>query len=65
MEFKGMDITNLPPHKMAHLGLRRSFQVITLFPELTALENVRLAIQRDDERTIQFFQKILRFKRVS
>ena len=57
VEFKGMDITNLPPHKMAHLGLRRSFQVITLFPELTALENVRLAIQGTMKERYSFFKK--------
>jgi branched-chain amino acid transport system ATP-binding protein len=57
VEFKGMDISRLPPHKMAHLGLRRSFQVINLFPELTALENVRLAIQGTMKDRFSFFKK--------
>jgi ABC-type branched-subunit amino acid transport system ATPase component len=57
VEFKGMDISSLQPHKMAHLGLRRSFQVINLFPELTALENVRLAIQGTMKDRFSFFKK--------
>jgi len=57
VEFKGEDITHLPPHQMAHLGMRRSFQVITLFPELTALENVRLAIQAKGMEKFSFFKK--------
>ena len=36
----GQDVTNLPPHRRARLGLGRTFQITTLFEELTALENV-------------------------
>jgi branched-chain amino acid transport system ATP-binding protein len=43
--FKGHDITNLPPHRIAHLGLGRSFQITNIFPNLSVLENVRLAAQ--------------------
>ena len=43
--FKGRDITQVPTHRMAHIGLGRSFQITNLFPNLTALENVRLACQ--------------------
>lgn len=42
---QGQDITNLPPHRAAHLGLGRSFQITNIFPSLTVLENVRLAAQ--------------------
>jgi branched-chain amino acid transport system ATP-binding protein len=41
----GHDITGLPLHRMAHLGLGRSFQITNIFPNLTVLENVRLAAQ--------------------
>lgn len=41
----GHDITNLPPHARVSLGLARSFQIIRLFPHLTLLTNVLLAIQ--------------------
>jgi branched-chain amino acid transport system ATP-binding protein len=43
--YKGEDITNVPLHRRAHLGLGRSFQVTNIFPNLTVLENVRLAAQ--------------------
>lgn len=43
--YKGQDITNLPPQQRAHLGIGRSFQITNIFPNLTVLENVRLAAQ--------------------
>jgi branched-chain amino acid transport system ATP-binding protein len=43
--FKGEDITSLPVHKRAHKGMGRSFQITNIFPNLTVLENVRLAAQ--------------------
>ncbi len=43
--YQGRDITDVPLHKRAHLGIGRSFQIINLFPNLTVLENVRLAAQ--------------------
>ncbi len=38
--FRGEDITHLRPHARVHRGLSRSFQVMAIFPELTALENL-------------------------
>ncbi|MEZ5935185.1 MAG: ABC transporter ATP-binding protein [Alphaproteobacteria bacterium] len=43
--FDGSDITGTPQHRFAHLGIAKSFQITNVFPELTALENVRIAIQ--------------------
>ncbi len=45
IHFKGQDITREPPHRRAQLGLARSFQITSVLPEFTALENVRLAVQ--------------------
>jgi branched-chain amino acid transport system ATP-binding protein len=41
----GHDITGWPLHRIAHLGLGRSFQITNVFPNLSVLENVRLAAQ--------------------
>lgn len=38
--FKGEEITGLPPHRISHKGIARTFQVVRPFPHLTALENV-------------------------
>ncbi len=42
---RGREVTGLPLHRMAHLGLGRSFQITNVFPTLTVLENVRLSAQ--------------------
>src|ERR1700680_2536901 len=44
--YKGQDITALAPADVARLGLVRSFQISAVFPHLTVLENVRIALQR-------------------
>jgi branched-chain amino acid transport system ATP-binding protein len=41
----GRDVTRLPPHRRAALGLARTYQITNLFPRLTALENCLLAVQ--------------------
>src|SRR5208283_4662451 len=46
IRFKGRDITGLKPAQVARLGLIRSFQISAVFAHLTALENVRVALQR-------------------
>jgi branched-chain amino acid transport system ATP-binding protein len=43
--FDGQEIHKLPVHRRAHLGMARSFQITSAFPELTVKENVRLGAQ--------------------
>ena len=43
--FEGRDITGLPQHRYARLGIAKSFQITTVFPQLSTLENVRVALQ--------------------
>jgi len=42
--FFGQDVTHLPLHRRAHMGMARSFQLTSLFPELSVLENIMLAL---------------------
>jgi len=41
----GQDVTRLPTHRRAQLGLARTFQISTLFPRLSVLDSVLLAVQ--------------------
>jgi branched-chain amino acid transport system ATP-binding protein len=43
--YDGRDITGMPEHRMAHLGIARSFQTTNVFPDLSVLENLRVAVQ--------------------
>ncbi|MEL6272031.1 MAG: ABC transporter ATP-binding protein [Chloroflexota bacterium] len=54
--FNGTDVTQLPPFKRARMGMGRSYQITNIFPNLTVLENVRLAIQRDSNVWANFLR---------
>jgi ABC-type branched-subunit amino acid transport system ATPase component len=41
--FEDQEITDLPPHRIANLGIARTFQVSSLFPKLTVWENLLVA----------------------
>ncbi|MBC7870104.1 MAG: ABC transporter ATP-binding protein [Chitinophagaceae bacterium] len=55
--YKGQDITALPVHRRAHIGIGRSFQITNLFPNLTVLENVRLASQAISADNYRFLRR--------
>ncbi len=54
--YKGRDITSLQPADVARLGLVRSFQISAVFPHLTVLENVRIALQRKRGGSFDFWR---------
>jgi branched-chain amino acid transport system ATP-binding protein len=56
IRFKGNDITNKKPAEVARLGLGRSFQISAVFLGLTALENVRMALQRARGESFDFWR---------
>ena len=56
ISFKGRDITGMRPAMVARLGLVRSFQISAVFPHLTALQNVRLALQRKRGASFDFWR---------
>ena len=56
IRFKGRDITGSKPADIARLGLVRSFQISAVFPHLSVLENVRLALQRQRGHSFDFWR---------
>jgi len=54
--FDGQDITGARPADVARRGMVRSFQVSAVFPDLTALENVRVALQRSLGTSFHFWR---------
>jgi branched-chain amino acid transport system ATP-binding protein len=54
--YKGSDISALPPAEVARLGMVRSFQISAVFPHLTVLENVRIALQRQRGGSFDFWR---------
>lgn len=59
--FRGRDITDEPPYRIAHLGIGRSFQITNIFPNLTVLENVRLAAQAMGRDSLNLLVSATRF----
>lgn len=59
--YNGKDITRVPLHRRAHIGIGRSFQITNIFPRLTVLENVRLAAQAKDGGAMVMFSHYQRF----
>lgn len=43
--FRGREITGLPQHQVSRLGIAKSYQITNVFPHLSVLENVRVAVQ--------------------
>ena len=55
--YKGQDITGAQAAEVARLGIGRSFQMSAVFPHLTVLENVRVALQRRLGTTFHFWKR--------
>jgi branched-chain amino acid transport system ATP-binding protein len=54
--YRGEDITGLQAADVARLGLVRSFQISAVFPHMTVLENVRIALQRKRGASFDFWR---------
>ncbi len=59
--FRGRPVTGYPPHRLAQMGLGRSYQITNIFPLLTVLENVRLACQSAGEDNLKFWKHYKKF----
>ena len=57
VRFAGTDITALPAPRRARMGLARSFQITSVYPEFSALDNVALAVQARSGHSFRFWRK--------
>ena len=53
--FKGEDISKLPPYEICRKGIARSFQIVNIFPRLSAFRNVQVAVLSQQRRSRQLF----------
>ena len=60
--FRGHDLTAAPPHRVARLGVARTFQQVSVFPRLSALENLLVFLQQHQEEHL--LARLLRTARV-
>ena len=63
--FKGKDITGFPPHKLARIGIGRSFQITSTFTNLTAFQNIRLATLSKDGIRFNLFHRVDKMKKIT
>jgi len=56
ISYEGRDITRLKPAEIARLGMVRSFQISAIFPDLSVLQNVRVALQRSRGESYDFWR---------
>jgi branched-chain amino acid transport system ATP-binding protein len=54
--YNGIDITRTPPQDVARRGMVRSFQISSVFAQMSALHNVRIALQRATGLSYQFWR---------
>lgn len=53
--FRGQNITGMPPHRICHLGISRSFQLINIFHQLSVFENVQVALLSNKRKVFNMF----------
>jgi branched-chain amino acid transport system ATP-binding protein len=59
---KDVDITGWPPDRISRMGVSRTFQRNNLFPNLSVLENLRLAVQARRGRSLNFYTPVDRLR---
>ncbi|WP_246139492.1 ABC transporter ATP-binding protein [Falsiphaeobacter marinintestinus] len=56
IRFQGQDITQIAPHKRAHLGIARSYQITSLIMQMSVIDNIALALQAHDGHSFRFIR---------
>jgi ABC-type branched-subunit amino acid transport system ATPase component len=52
VRFRGQDITGAPPHRVCRLGIGRTFQLVSVFPTMSVMENMLVAAQQHQEEDL-------------
>jgi branched-chain amino acid transport system ATP-binding protein len=52
--FKGQDISGMPPYRICHMGLSRSFQIVNIFHRMTVFDNVQIAVLSNQKKILNF-----------
>ncbi len=58
VNFAGQDITHLSAHRRVHVGLARSFQITSIFPSFSVLDNLALAVQARTGSSFSFWRPL-------
>ena len=56
IRFKGRDITQLPPHRRARMGMARSYQITSLIMDMSVEDNIALALQAREGQSFRFIR---------
>ena len=62
--YKGRDVTRLPAHRRARLGITRSFQITSLILEMSVIDNIALAVQARDGHSFRFLRPARSIRRI-
>ena len=63
--FKGNEITSLPPYKIIQRGINKTFQVASIFSDLSAFENVRIGVLAHRNEGLKLFKVVDEMEQVS
>lgn len=62
---RGKSLTNVSPVERTRKGIGRSFQLTNIFPNLTVLENVRIAVQSREKVRFNFYKHYIQYKTIT
>jgi len=62
--FEGRDITGFPPHKIARIGIGRSFQITNIFKQMTVMQNILSALIAHHRKGTSFFTSYWKDKKL-
>ena len=62
--YKGKDIAGKGPEKLTRLGIARSFQLLHIFPDLSILDTIKVAVISRQDKGLKFYKNLVKDKRV-